>query len=352
MLVVAAVAVGLLGMLVFSGSGRSRQRAGADSTTTSSVASTVTTSTLATTTTTSTLKPLELGVPSGVSLAVWSNGGAVAIIELDTGVVHELSRSSPGPPPIGRAGGFVVSDGRLWSFRRPPYDGPAQPIATESNFLFPSNDPSRIWSVSSFSDVATVVEVDVVSGSAVRKFDIPPAAQPIGALGDGMAVDLFGGIYLAEPGSLRRLASGRPIATGGNKVLFVGCDRAGACSTQIVDAVTGALVTLEAAVPATGFLQASFAPDASTAALGIPSARAGTSPDLLIVDTRTGRTRSSVGVARPTPDFAPAPVWTADGAWLFWTAGPGVYALNVATDALLPIDVGDRRVDQIAVATP
>jgi hypothetical protein len=298
---------------------------------------TSTATTIATTTTSTTFEPMALGGPTGINLLVVSSNGT-RVIELDTGVVHRV----PGGdafPPIGRAGGVLVSSGNEWQLVAPPYDH-NRTVVGRNDALYASQDPSRVWEIRYGDPHIAAAEVDIFTGESGAAFSFPAGAQPVGAVDGGLVVSLYGGVYIASADGLRRIATGQAFASGGTNVLVVSCDDAGSCSPSIVDARTGRGRRIQdvAETGLNGYYQASFSPDGEELAI-IPVSERGTpGKALYIIDTSSGSAHAVAGDPTSRPAGTP-PAWSPDSAWVFWPGDVGIQALARGADAPVQLRV-------------
>lgn len=290
--------------------------------------------------------PLALGEPSGIALLVVADTQTF-VADLDVGSRTPLDRQAgsffPGTTMVARAGGVVVVTSGRARFLVPPYTDPGVelPGPREDGSIFASSHPDRVWMVQGTDSAPVVKEVAVDGTVTVPEFSLPEVSYPIGAAGEGVVVVLHGSMYVVGPDGATPLGAGEVLAAGGHTVVAVMCDEEARCSLYAIDVTSGDRRPVRAYDSDHFCCSWALSPDGSHMA---GTGEAG----LEIVDLAGGATRS---VGFPVDGYYPgSPVsWSADGRFVFGSAGRSVFAYRLGDDDLQALFAASDAYSVVAV---
>lgn len=214
----------------------------------------------------------------------------------------------------------------------------------DSSRLFPDEDDHAVWGVTS----SAVGLVQVGSSEPYASFDLP-AATAIGdaaPLGDGdIAVPGVGGTYgVGGSHALRRITTGRLLATGESFVVAQQCNSSYACS---VFRVGTAPPTAPHRIPGTfaraanGDAEGTVSPDGRLVAIELTDSDGDTS--LHLVNLASGRDDDThIAAAAPTEGNEVA-VWSPDARYLWTITSAGALeVVDSRTGVVTPESIGLR----------
>jgi hypothetical protein len=264
-----------------------------------------------------------LDVSRGVDL--FARDGAIMLrLELATGRITrtsgvELNSTAPASMVATRHGLLLMSydpgSGLLIPDGKRPQSLPDR-LAQGGGSVAPGPDLDHVWLMRNVGNAQAVLV----------GLDGHPTGPTLPASGDPddtgyLVVPLTGGVYLARPGSLRRITTGALIAVGPTRWLTDECDDQHRCTLNVIDRATGEHHVLGP----TGdhpYDRGQISPDGSTAAVARYSDSSDGSTTLHLVDLATGADRTVVRLGQNPDNGTPALLWTPDSRWLI-TIGQG-----------------------------
>lgn len=208
--------------------------------------------------------------------------------------------------PLDEGAGFALIDGQ-----------PARPLTgllISGGEFFPGV-ADRVWSITALSPSRYVANLTDPAGSRIYARVNVTGTGTFGADGaGGLFYTDVGGTYQATPSGLRRVTSGRVVATSRNRFLAVECDERYACRTLLYDRRTDTRrrvggLRLEPGPPGV------LSPDGRHLALRNWGESSG--PSLSVVEVGTGRQIASFSMEDADISIDPSAIWLPDGR-LLW----------------------------------
>lgn len=284
---------------------------------------------------------VRLGHPLFETAAGWQiiGYGARGIVRIDPGRGLIISTPVPnihtdGPVtiataaryaavrPLDRVAGYLVADER-----------PATPLSgvlQDAGAVLPSTDGRYVWAVTDTDDGSVESLRIRLVGDDGRStgVELPiPTGGGYGLYGDAagrVIIDGIGGSYLATPGRLAKLTSGRLVAVGPTRLLANECDDTATCRAVVIERSDGTRRRLyDAPLPVDGD-PGLISPDGRWAMTTAPQDAGGSMVVLTDLDLGDQRTLSVRIGRRGEQDHA----WSPDSRWLLLTDQTHVYAVD------------------------
>lgn len=349
--IIGALVIGLIAALATLGSGpNDGERADAGSTTTETTRRrpSTTASPAGQTSTSSTLPSPVLGAPSGISLVLTSNTGAMSVLDLDRGTATPISGRADGTV-FAREHGIAYSAGAAVLYRPAPFD--AQPVElARPGRAIPADERDRLWV---FTDTrpTQVRQVDLAGNETVAPFTLEDPNSLVAGVRGGLVLATGGRIYLWDEHirSVRPLRYGQVRATGAGLLLRYSCDDSMECGYWLTNLRTGQdrpvkALTDSESVPAWPDLRPAFSPDGSTLAL-MPIRPGVSAVSMALIDVATLEL-TWVSIETPAEidpsSWSRPPAWSASSEWLFWCDGY-LNAYRLGTEGPMRFEAPDSR---------
>ena len=283
-----------------------------------------------------------------------SGAGSVVHVEFARGRVTTtelpgLSSSGPvsvvvGPDrvlvkPSNSSSGYVIRDGQ------PPRE--LRWDQSRAGPLFPGPKSGQVW-VTDGSPLAPVLSLRNFDGSPAGVSIEYPAGEfePLVADARGnVLLDGVGGIYLASPDGLRKVAEGVLLAVGPTHLLLLQCDGQAQCSKVVTNRDTGASHPVPAKCVDCDYPIGAISPDGSMAAVVRPASTYRST--LRVIDLASGDVRHLTQMRGPY--YGGAVVWSPDGRWLFTASRGSLLAFDTRTWRGHQLDLALPPVSQVAI---
>lgn len=294
-----------------------------------------------------------LGISAGWELFASGTSGVVRIQfargRITRTAVPALGTAAPvrlavGPErvllkPDDTASGYVVPDGQ-----------PARALRLGKRFtgpIFPGPEPGQFW-ISTGSRLQPRLSLIGADGTPTGVVVSYEANEFKPLVGDGRGNVLFhgiGGLYLASPDGMRKVAGGILLAVGADHLLTLRCDGSARCSRTVVNRDTGQRHVVQARCPNCDYPIGAISPDGGLAAVVRPASTYRSS--LRIIDLNTGEIRSLTQMRSPYQ--AGVVAWSPDGQWLFVASKGQLLAFDTRTWQPHRLDVELPPVTQVAI---
>lgn len=195
-----------------------------------------------------------------------------------------------------------------------------------------------------------LVTVDLDEGTVSATDGIPAGARILHVAGRVAVLELAGEVFRHDfaAGHGVRLASGSPVASDGEQVVYVRCrPRRLACLLRTRPVTLGPSRTLGPA-PAQFFsMSGSLSPDGRWLHYTVHAP----APSTHVLDLDTGaHVPRPVEEAEAGRESPPVTAWTPDGAWLLEADGTQVRAWHIARGEVTQLDLGTTRIEGLVVA--
>jgi hypothetical protein len=208
--------------------------------------------------------------------------------------------------PHREAGGFDVVDGKPPRALTGILSGGGTYLPGPSGYVWTITDKTAATRVASLTDSA---------GSRVHSTVTAPVGGEFSTDGTGgLLYSSIGGAYQAKPSGLRRVTTGRVVATSRDRFLTVECDERYTCRTYLLDRRTDVRRRVASLRPDLG-PQGLLSPDGRYAALA--DWGAGSRPQYVVVEVNTARRIAAFSLGSPDVFGDPSAAWLPDGRLLF-----------------------------------
>ncbi len=240
--------------------------------------------------------------------------------------------------PLDEVGGSAVTDGQS--------AGPLTGLLASGGEYFPGT-ADRVWSITALSPSRFVASLTDAAGSRIYTRVNVVGTGSFGADGaGGLFYSDIGGTYQATPSGLRRVTSGRVVATSRDRFLAIECDDRYTCRSFVYDRRTDTRrrvgpLRLNPGPPGT------LSPDGRYVVL--PNGGEGSVATLTVVEVKTGRQIAGFRLVDTFVD--PSATWLPDGR-LLWLRNSRLAVFDPRTRQSVGSSLRLAPLVQLAIRAP